>query len=80
MLAIASAAARLQRCVLPIGLGGCYGWRGRIGKTETPSGGRTDEYGVLPDIERIEWRPILGVTIVEISPQDRPHVRRNSWR
>lgn len=38
-----------------IGLGGCWGWRGRIGKTEDASGARVDEEGPLPDLDHINW-------------------------
>lgn len=41
--------------VCAIGLGGCWGWKGTIGKTETPDGDRTDEKGPSPDFDRIAW-------------------------
>lgn len=31
-------------------MGGCWGWRGRIGKVENPRGERVDELGPLPDL------------------------------
>jgi hypothetical protein len=55
VLAITSAAAKLERPMLPIGLGGCYGWRGRIGKVGGANGERVDEFGVLPMFDRIVW-------------------------
>lgn len=39
-----------------IGLGGCWGWRGRIGKTEDANGARVDELGPLPDLDHITWQ------------------------
>lgn len=49
VLSLASAGA------FAIGLGGCWGWRGRIGKTEDASGARVDEDGPLPDLNYITW-------------------------
>lgn len=54
-LAIASAAERAGLRVLPIALGGCWGFRGRIGKVENAAGERVDEKGVLPDFDQIRW-------------------------
>ena len=42
--------------LLVIGTGGCWGWRGRIGKTTDATGARVDETGPLPDMDRITWR------------------------
>jgi hypothetical protein len=49
-LAITSWAGRMGRKVLPVAMGGCWGWRGRIGKKEGPDGERRDEKGPLPDL------------------------------
>lgn len=38
-----------------IGLGGCWGWRGRIGRVVDANGTRVDELGPLPDLDHIEW-------------------------
>jgi hypothetical protein len=35
---------------VPVGLGGCWAWRGRIGKTVDANGKRVDEKGALPDL------------------------------
>jgi predicted P-loop ATPase len=40
---------------LPIGLSGVYNWRGTIGKTTGPNGGRLDVKGPIPDLEWIAW-------------------------
>jgi len=50
-LAIWSWSQRTAKRFLPIAMGGCYGWRGRIGKTEDAKGHRVDELGPLPDLE-----------------------------
>jgi len=49
-LALTAFAQRVGRKYLPIGMGGCWGWRGRIGKIENPRGERVDELGPLPDL------------------------------
>jgi putative DNA primase/helicase len=55
-LALTEAAGRAGRQELAIGLGGCWGWKGRIGKTEDANGARVDEHGVLPDFDLITWK------------------------
>jgi hypothetical protein len=55
VLSVTCAAARIGRRVFAIGLGGCWGWRGRIGKVETPNGERADEVGPIADLDRITW-------------------------
>lgn len=49
-LALLAWSERMSRKLVPVGLGGCYGWRGRIGKVETADGQRVDEVGTLPDL------------------------------
>jgi putative DNA primase/helicase len=39
-------------------LGGCWGWRGRIGKTESPNGTRVDVKGALPDLAVCDGRRV----------------------
>jgi putative DNA primase/helicase len=55
VLAITAAACRTGRQVLVIGTGGCWGWRGRIGKSTDATGTRVDEKGPLPDLARVTW-------------------------
>lgn len=50
VLALSAWAERLGQKILPVGLGGVWGWKGRIGKTENADGQRVDEYGALPDL------------------------------
>ena len=49
-LALRAWADRTGRQVLPIATGDCWGWRGRIGKTENAKGKRVDERGPLPEL------------------------------
>ena len=58
-LAITAWAQRTGIKILPIGLGGCWGWRGRIGKTESITGGRVDVMGPIPDLDVCDGRTIF---------------------
>jgi hypothetical protein len=40
---------------LPVGVAGIYNWRGTIGKTVGPDGGRMDVKGAIPDLGWISW-------------------------
>jgi hypothetical protein len=56
VLACMAAAVREGRPLLAVGTGGCWGWRGIVGKTTDAAGARVDEKGPLPDLDRIEWQ------------------------
>ena len=49
-LALRAFAERTGRQLLPIGLGGCWAWRARIGKVESSKGERVDEVGPLLEL------------------------------
>ena len=49
-LAITAWSQRVAKKLLPVAMGGCWGWRGRIGKRENANGQRVDEVGPLPDL------------------------------
>jgi hypothetical protein len=49
-LAMTAWAARSGRKILPIAMGGCYGWRGKTGIKETPTGERVPEMGAIRDL------------------------------
>lgn len=49
-LALLAWSGRTQRKIVPVAMGGCWGWRGRIGKVENSKGERVDEVGALPDL------------------------------
>ena len=50
-LALYAWAERRRANIVPVAMGGCWGWRGRVGKCETSNGQRIDELGPLPDLE-----------------------------
>jgi putative DNA primase/helicase len=57
-LALLAWARRKGLPLLPIATGGCWGWRGRIGKTVDASGSRVDETGPLPDLCCVKGRKV----------------------
>jgi hypothetical protein len=48
---------------LPLGLTGCWNWRGTTGKTTNAAGARVDTKGPIADLSRIEWKQ-RRVTII----------------
>lgn len=58
--------------LLPIALGGIYGWRGRVGKTTTASGARVDEHGTVPDFDLVTWRDRDVVLCLDANVAARP--------
>lgn len=51
-------AQRTGSALVFVGLGGCWGWRGRIGKTEAANGSRVDVKGALPDLSVCDGRRV----------------------
>ena len=49
-LALTAWGERVGIELLAVAMGGCWGWRGRIGKTESDNGARVDVTGPLPDL------------------------------
>lgn len=60
---------------LLIGLGGCWGWRGVIGKTTDADGARVDEKGPLPDFDRIAWTGRNVVLLFDSNALTNPSVQ-----
>ena len=50
-------------------MGGCWAWRGRIGKVENDKGQRVNEVGPLPDL--VEWCSKRTVYILLDANRDR---------
>jgi Domain of unknown function (DUF3854) len=49
-LALLAWSERTGRKILPIAIGGCWGWRGKVGIITTATGERVPEHDVLPDL------------------------------
>lgn len=58
-LALTAWAQRNQQTLLPIAMGGCYGWRGRVGKRDMADGTRVDETGPLPELAVCRNRDVV---------------------
>jgi hypothetical protein len=58
-LALTAFAERVGRKFLAIAMGGCCGWRGRVGKVQNSRGERVDETGPLPDLAVCRNRDVV---------------------
>jgi DNA-binding transcriptional regulator YiaG len=54
-LALCCFADRVSRLMLPIAVGGCWGWLRKIGKRALPNGDDEPETGPSPDLDWIVW-------------------------
>jgi hypothetical protein len=77
VLAISAARLRTNRTPWPliIGTGGCWGWRGIVGKTTSANGARVDEKGPLPDLDRVAWTNRDTVIIFDSNVITNPNVQ-----
>jgi Domain of unknown function (DUF3854) len=60
-LALTAWATRVHMDLLPVAMGGCWCWRGRVGKTESANGSRVDVLGPLPDLSVCNQRRVYVV-------------------
>ena len=49
-LALAAWSERTGQKILPLAMGGCWGWRGQTGMKTSASGERVPEHGAIPDL------------------------------
>ena len=76
VLATGEAEGRLgRRRALLIATGGCWGWRGIIGKTTTATGVRVNQKGPLPDFNRIVWTGRDVVILFDANASTNDHVQ-----
>lgn len=73
-LALYAWAARMAREYVPVGMGGCYGWRGRIGKVENANGERVDEVGALRDL-RCASDDRTAIVLLDSNASSNPKVK-----
>ena len=66
---------RVHRPILPIGTNGCWGWRGKIGKAETPDGKGTDERGPVADFGLVTWTDREVIILFDSNVDANPQVR-----
>jgi hypothetical protein len=75
VLALTALASRAKRTLLPIGTGGCWGWRGKTGIQLDAEGERNPVSGALPDFDRIAWAGRAIVVALDSNARTSPHVR-----
>ncbi|MGB7553724.1 MAG: DUF3854 domain-containing protein [Candidatus Korobacteraceae bacterium] len=73
-LALTAWAERTGTSLLPVGMGGCWGWRGRIGKVENAHGERVDELGPISDLSYCDGRKVY--LLLDSNVAGNPKVRQ----
>lgn len=74
-LALTASAERTGMEILPLGMGGCWSWRGqRIHKTIVSNGEREDVAGPLPDLSYCDGRKVD--ILVDANTATNPNVQR----
>ena len=74
-LALTAWARRTGRKLLVIAMGGCWGWRGRIGKVANAKGTRVDELGPLPEL-RCAAAGRTTVVLLDANASTNPKVQK----
>lgn len=80
VLAIWALLTRTGIPMLPIGIGGHSGWRGKIGKAQAEDGSRVDEKGPLPDFDHIVWTGRKVVINLDVNVATNPAVQAGEQR
>ena len=78
VLALTAWGRRTTTDVLSVGLGGCWGWRGRIGKADGTNGGRVDVEGPLPDLAVCDGRTVYVLLDSNVSINRKVQAARNA--
>jgi putative DNA primase/helicase len=74
VLALTAWAERTGTNMLAVGLGGCWGWRGRIGKSENEKGARVDVTGAISDLSVCDGRTVF--VLLDSNAATNPKVRQ----
>lgn len=74
-IAITALAGRHGRKLLAIGVGGCWGWRGKTGIEGGPNGDREETRGPLPDFGFVTWRGRRCLIAFDANVASNPKVR-----
>lgn len=77
-LALTAWATRNVENILPVATGGCWSWRGRIGKTESTKGERVDVLGPLPDLAVCDGRTVYVMLDSNAATNPRVQAARNA--
>lgn len=72
-LALTALAERSGEKFLALAMGGCYGWRGKIGIKQTATGESVPEHGAIPDLNICRDRRTTYV-LLDLNVVSNPHV------
>lgn len=75
-LALLALAQRVGRKLVPVALGGCWGWRRQTGKRPLPNGGSASETGPSPDLNLFPWQERSAVLAFDSNASTKPAVRK----
>ncbi len=78
VLAVTAWARRTSTDVIPVGMGGCWGWRGRIGKDVGVNGERVDVTGPLPDLAVCDGRVVYLLLDSNVDSNSKVQAARNA--
>ena len=77
-LALTAWAQRTATDLCAVGMGGCWGWRGRIGKTAGIDGSLVDATGPLPDLDVCEGRTVYLLLDYNVAINGHVQAARNA--
>jgi hypothetical protein len=78
-LAVTASGVRVNRPVLVIASGGCWNWRGRIGKMTDANGARTDVKGPLPDYDHVTLADRPNIVLFDARPNASVRAARRAF-
>jgi Domain of unknown function (DUF3854) len=73
--ALAGLARRRGLALLPIAIGGCFGWLGETGITENPTGERCETKGPLADLHLFRWKGRTATILFDANVSTNVQVR-----
>jgi hypothetical protein len=75
-LSLRALADRAQRPMLPIAIGGCWGWRRKIGRRQSSDGRYKPETGPSPDLDLIDWTARTVIIVFDSNALTNPDVQK----
>ncbi len=73
-LALTAWAERTGINLLAVAMGGCWGWRGRIGKAQNSHGQQVDEHGPISDLSCVDGRKVY--VLLDANAATNPRVQQ----
>ena len=75
-LALGALAIRTERPMLPIAIGGCWGWKRKSGIRSLPGGGTEPQTGPSPDFDLLTWTGRTVILAFDSNAMSNPKVQR----